>query len=84
MYLSSTELGRITSHYYIACETMATFCKSFSLFQEANEEYEKYLKRRNEYKRDIDIWKIVSSAKEFEQIKLRPEEFDEIKKVVMH
>jgi hypothetical protein len=21
-YLSSTELGRITSHYYVACETM--------------------------------------------------------------
>lgn len=26
-YLSSTELGRIASHYYIKCDTMDTFCK---------------------------------------------------------
>jgi hypothetical protein len=49
---------------------------------EPGEDYEKYLKRRNDFKSDLDIWKIVSKAKEFEHIKLRPEEFDEIKKVV--
>jgi len=30
-YLSSTELGRITSHYYVACETIDMFCKSFGI-----------------------------------------------------
>ena len=30
-YLSSTELGRITSHYYINCDTMNTFCKGFGI-----------------------------------------------------
>lgn len=30
-YLASTELGRITSHYYINCDTMNTFCKGLGI-----------------------------------------------------
>lgn len=39
-YLASTELGRITSHYYINCETMNTFCKGFGISLDNNEDIE--------------------------------------------
>jgi replicative superfamily II helicase len=39
-YLSSTELGRITSHYYINCDTMSTFCKGFGINMDALDDYE--------------------------------------------
>ena len=31
MTVTSTELGRITSHYYIKCETMVHFCRSLNI-----------------------------------------------------
>ena len=30
-FLNATELGRITSYYYINCETMDMFCKKFNI-----------------------------------------------------
>ena len=30
-FLNATELGRITSHYYINCDTMDMFCKQFNI-----------------------------------------------------
>lgn len=39
-YLASTELGRITSHYYINCDTMSTFCKGFGISLDNNEDFE--------------------------------------------
>lgn len=78
-YLSSTELGRITSHYYIKCESMKIFCESFGItVQEGDDNADDFLERRNEYKSDLDILKILAKAKEFESIKDRPEEHNEL------
>jgi len=38
--------------------------------------------KKNEYKSDLDILKIMASAKEFEVIKVRGEEFQEIKRIL--
>ena len=72
-YLSSTELGRITSHYYVVCDTMDMFSKEFGVNLEGGEDYEELMAKKNEYKSDLDILKIIAKAKEFEAIKLRPE-----------
>lgn len=54
--VTSTELGRITSHYYIKCETMAHFCRSLNINLDNTMSYEK----RFEYKTDLQILNILS------------------------
>ncbi len=80
-FLSSTELGRITSHFYVACETMSIFCRNFG-FSVEGDDVEEARNRKGEYKSDLDLLKITSHAKEFEQIKIRPEEMDELKRLM--
>jgi hypothetical protein len=82
MYLSSTELGRITSHYYVACETMDTFCKEFGINLEVGDDYEQFQIKKNDYKTDLAILKILASAKEFANLKVRAEECKELRKVI--
>jgi hypothetical protein len=45
---------------------MDTFCKSFGINLEGGEDYDEYINKKNEYKSELDILKIVASAKEFE------------------
>jgi replicative superfamily II helicase len=59
-YLASTELGRTTSHYYINCETMSTFCKGFGIQLDNDEDVEDNEKRRVEVKNDLSILKILA------------------------
>lgn len=80
-YLSSTELGRITSHFYVKCDTMNIFCQQFGISLEGNEDVEDFMNKKNEYKTDLQILRILAQAKEFENIKLRNEEYAEIKKI---
>jgi hypothetical protein len=48
--VSSTELGRITSHYYIKCETMAHFCNSLNIY---SVEDPSKIRKRYDYKTDL-------------------------------
>jgi len=81
-YLASTELGRITSHYYINCDTMNTFCKGLGIQLDNEEDMDENEKRRIELKSDLGIMKIIAQAKEFENIKVRPEEMDELENLI--
>nr|XP_060609072.1 activating signal cointegrator 1 complex subunit 3 [Anolis sagrei ordinatus] len=60
-FFSSTDLGRIASHYYIKYNTIETFNELFDA-----------------HKTEGDILSIVSKAEEFEQIKVREEEIEEL------
>uniref|UniRef100_A0A452IL56 Activating signal cointegrator 1 complex subunit 3 n=1 Tax=Gopherus agassizii TaxID=38772 RepID=A0A452IL56_9SAUR len=60
-FFSSTDLGRIASHYYIKYNTIETFNEHFDA-----------------HKTEGDILAIVSKAEEFEQIKVREEEIEEL------
>ncbi|XP_053237514.1 activating signal cointegrator 1 complex subunit 3 isoform X1 [Podarcis raffonei] len=60
-FFSSTDLGRIASHYYIKYNTIETFNELFDA-----------------HKTEGDILAIVSKAEEFEQIKVREEEIEEL------
>lgn len=59
-YLASTELGRITSHYYISCETMNTFCRGFGIQLDNDEDVEDNQIRRLEAKSDLGVLKIIA------------------------
>uniref|UniRef100_A0A8D0L2G8 Activating signal cointegrator 1 complex subunit 3 n=1 Tax=Sphenodon punctatus TaxID=8508 RepID=A0A8D0L2G8_SPHPU len=60
-FFSSTDLGRIASHYYIKYNTIETFNELFDA-----------------HKTEGDILAIVSKAEEFEQVKVREEEIEEL------
>ncbi|KAH0622176.1 hypothetical protein JD844_024256 [Phrynosoma platyrhinos] len=60
-FFSSTDLGRIASHYYIKYNTIETFNELFDA-----------------HKTEGDILAIVSKAEEFDQIKVREEEIEEL------
>lgn len=74
--VSSTEIGRVTSHYYIRCETMEHLCSTLHIFaaDDAN-----LIKKRYDFKTDLDLLNILSNCKEFESISPRLEEMDELK-----
>ncbi len=61
--LGITELGRVASHYYIRAESMAIFNEMID---------------RSATLSDADLLNIICSATEFENVKVRPEELDEI------
>ena len=61
---------------------MDIFCKKFGINLEGGEDEELLNEKRNEYKSDLSILKILASAKEFEDIKVRQEEIPEIKKIL--
>lgn len=60
--VTSTELGRITSHYYIKCDTMAHFCTTLNIY--SSEDPSKFAKRYD-YKTDLELLNILSQCKEF-------------------
>ena len=61
---------------------MNTFCQKFGI-HDKDADYESVIKTKNEYKSDLAILKIIAAAKEFEQLKVRPEEEEEIKKLYL-
>lgn len=65
--LGITELGRVASHFYIRAESMAIF----------NE----MIDGKNSLS-DADLLNIICSATEFENVKVRPEEMDEIDRLM--
>jgi replicative superfamily II helicase len=58
--------GRVAAHFYIQAESVATF----------NEMFE-----QSEYLSDADLFRIICSATEFRNMKLRPEEMEELQKL---
>lgn len=77
-FLSSTELGRITSHFYIRSETMAMFCEKLGIMTETNQT----TKNKDEYITEFKLLSIMAKAKEFENLKVREEETFELRKVL--
>ena len=65
--LSVTDLGRVASHFYIQAESVARF----------NELLERKISPTNS-----DLIDIVCNANEFENVKIRPEEIEEIEKIM--
>lgn len=59
--VSSTELGRITSHFYIKCETMDHFCSSLHITVGENVSPQK----KFDYKTDLKLLTILAQSKEF-------------------
>lgn len=83
LYLSSTELGRITSYYYVSVDTMEIFKREFHIDIETGDTFEDFKESKTDaYLRDIDILKILAQAKEFQQIKYRLEELGELKSIM--
>ncbi len=77
-FLNSTELGRITSHFYIKSETMAMFCEKLGIMTENNQTS----KNKDEYITEFKLLSIMAKAKEFENLKVREEETHELKRVL--
>lgn len=75
--LSSTELGRITSHFYIRSETMALFCEKLGILTETNQS----MKNQDENLSEFKLLTIMAKAKEFENLKVREDEIFELRKV---
>lgn len=74
LYLTSTELGRITSYYYVTVDTMEIFKREFHIDIEAGDTFEEFKQSKvDTYYQDIDVLKILAQAKEFNQIKFRME-----------
>lgn len=59
--VNSTEIGRITSHYYIKCETMAHLCSSLNIISE--DDPSAAYKKRFDYKSDLELLNILSNCK---------------------
>ena len=66
--LSVTELGRVASHFYIRSESIATF--------------EEILSRKKHSMREGDFLHIVCCAQEFENVKVRPDELEEVDRLM--
>ena len=72
-FLNSTDLGRIASNYYIKCETMTHFCKELKIHEDVQDKNMKDL-----HLSDERLLSIIVRAKEFENIRIRPEEVYEL------
>lgn len=59
---------------------MEHFCNALHIYSADNPN----MKRRFEYKTDLQILNILSQCKEFESIKPRPEEYDELKELMKY
>ncbi|CAK75634.1 unnamed protein product (macronuclear) [Paramecium tetraurelia] len=73
--VTSTDLGRIASHYYIKCETMKVLCDEMGLSFDSQEN------QKFHFQTQYQLLKIVAKAKEFEMIRVRPEETKELQKI---
>jgi replicative superfamily II helicase len=58
--VSSTEIGRVTSHYYIKCETMEHLCSTLHIFAADDPNL---IKKKYDFKTDLDILNILSNCK---------------------
>lgn len=65
--LSVTDLGRVASHFYIRAESVSRFNEMLS---------------RNQSPTDADLLDIICNAQEFENVKVRKEELDEVDKLL--
>lgn len=61
--LSMTNLGRVAAHFYIQAESVATFNESMGL---------------RPYPTDADLMRMIASANEFENLRVRKEEQNEL------
>lgn len=83
--VASTELGRIASHYYIKCETMRVLCEQMGINFDTGaaapmqQHHNKY-----QYRSMYQLLKILAKAKEFDVIRIRPEEMLELKNVLQY
>ena len=68
MTVTSTEIGRITSHYYIKCETMAHLCANLNIFPADDPQL---YRKRFDFKTDLQLLNILCNCKEFESISPR-------------
>ena len=66
--LHSTEIGRIASHFYIGCESMAIFLKKMTDARGDPVQLDD----------DDDLLSIVASSRDFAQLRVRSEEEDEL------
>ncbi len=66
----STELGRITSIYYIRCESMVHFCEQLHLATTGDEPLVHH--KRYNHKTDLELLRIMAESKEFENLRVRP------------
>ena len=81
LLLESTELGRICSHYYVNCPTMEKFCKYLNFYEEQpGSDHKMNVDMQGDIE-DQDLLAILAQASEFDQLQVRPEEVDEIKKL---
>jgi activating signal cointegrator complex subunit 3 len=71
--VSSTELGRITSHFYIKCETMENFCNALHI--SISHDNPTGISKKYDYKSDLQLLNVLAQSKEFENIRVRIEEF---------
>ncbi|EJK66375.1 hypothetical protein THAOC_12711, partial [Thalassiosira oceanica] len=65
--LAVTNMGRVASHFYIRNQSVATF----------NE----MMEQKRDYATDADLLHIMCCADEFENLRVRPEELDEVDKI---
>jgi replicative superfamily II helicase len=59
--VASTELGRITSHFYIKCETMENFCTALHLT--ISHENPSSIQKKYDYKSDLQLLNILAHSK---------------------
>ncbi|XP_035221215.1 activating signal cointegrator 1 complex subunit 3-like isoform X2 [Stegodyphus dumicola] len=65
-FLNITDMGRTASHYYISTETILRFNQKLCFND------------RSSYLTDSEIFKIISQAQEFDQLKVRDDELNEL------
>ena len=70
--VNSTDLGRCASNYYIACETMDEFCTKLKIFDDDGL-----------FATDVDeqLFMTMAQSKEFEQLRVRREEIQDLRKI---
>lgn len=73
-FIESTELGRVTSAYYVNCNTMKIFCEAFGFTGENSVDYRGYFE-------GSDVLAVIARADEFSQLTVRNDEVSEVNKL---
>lgn len=81
LYVSSTEIGRITSQFYVRCDTMRLITDAMGLCGDDLMKQQEN-KGKHQYWTDLQLMQLVARAKEFEGIRVREEEQKELKEVI--
>ena len=77
-FVQSTELGRISSNFYIKCETMDKICKEFKITFDQSD-YNVQTTVKNDFISELRLFRVLANCKEFENIKVRDDETNELK-----